>query len=189
MNIGKQWRHIIDSVPDGIIIVDDKGLFIAANQTAQLITGYTEEELKGQSCQILNCTGCKLVGKGKGKKWCNLFSERVIREKKCVITNSRNRTIPIVKNATVLFNEKNEIIGAVETLQDISENINYKNELASIKRMYYIDDGFHGIIGRTPVMQNLYEHIESVASLDTPVMILGESGTGVSSDATLSICS
>jgi transcriptional regulator with PAS, ATPase and Fis domain len=143
-----------------------------------LITGYTEEELKGQSCQILNCTGCKLVGKGKGKKWCNLFSERVIREKKCVITNSRNRTIPIVKNATVLFNEKNEIIGAVETLQDISENINYKNELASIKRMYYIDDGFHGIIGRTPVMQSLYEHIESVASLDTPVMILGESGTG-----------
>ncbi len=178
MDIGKQWRHIIDSVPDGIIIVDDRGYFIAANQTAQLITGYSEKELKGQSCRILNCTGCKLVGKGKGKKWCQLFSEGIIREKKCVITNSRNRTIPIVKNATVLFNEKNEIIGAVETLKDISENINYKNELASIKRMYHIDDGFHGIIGRTPVMQSLYEHIESVASLDTPVMILGESGTG-----------
>ena len=178
MDIGKQWRHIIDSVPDGIMIVDDKGCFVAANQTAQLITGYSEAELKGQSCRILNCTGCKLVGKGKGKKWCGLFSEGLIREKKCVITNSRNRTIPIVKNATVLFNEKNEIIGAVETLKDISENINYINELASIKRMYHIDDGFHGIIGRTPVMQSLYEYIESVASLDTPVMILGESGTG-----------
>ncbi|MCP4719453.1 MAG: sigma-54-dependent Fis family transcriptional regulator, partial [Desulfobacteraceae bacterium] len=71
-----------------------------------------------------------------------------------------------------------KILGAVETLKDISKNISYKNELASIKRMYHIDDGFHGIIGRTPVMQNLYEHIESVASLDTPVMILGESGTG-----------
>ncbi|MBW2593575.1 MAG: sigma 54-interacting transcriptional regulator [Deltaproteobacteria bacterium] len=178
MDIGQQWRHIIDSVPDGIIIVDDRGSFIAANQTAQLITGYTEEELKGQSCRILNCTGCKLVQKGKGKNWCGLFSEGIIREKKCLITNSHNRTIPIVKNATVLFNEKNEIIGAVETLKDISENINYKNELASIKRMYHVADGFHGIIGRTPVMQILYEHIESVASLDTPVMILGESGTG-----------
>jgi len=178
MDIGKQWRHIIESVPDGIIIVDDKGRFIAANQMAQLITGYTEEQLKGESCRILNCTGCKLVGKGKGKKWCGLFSEGLIREKKCVITNRHNRTIPIVKNATVLFNEKNEIIGAVETLKDISEDINYKNELASIKRMYHIDDGFHGIIGRTPIMQILYEHIESVASLDTPVMILGESGTG-----------
>ncbi|MBU0462558.1 MAG: sigma 54-interacting transcriptional regulator [Proteobacteria bacterium] len=178
MDIGKQWRHIIDSVPDGVIIVDESGVFVAANQTAQLITGYTEKELKGQSCRILNCTGCKIVGKGKGKKWCGLFSDELIREKKCVITNRHNRTIPIVKNATVLFNEKNEIVGAVETLKDISENINYKNELASIKRMYHIDDGFHGIIGRTPVMQVLYEHIESVASLDTPVMILGESGTG-----------
>ncbi|MCP3901635.1 MAG: PAS domain S-box protein, partial [Desulfobacteraceae bacterium] len=178
MDIGKQWRQIIDSVPDGIIIVDAKGFFIAANPTAQLLTGYSEEELKGQSCRILNCTGCKLIGEGKGEKWCGLFSEGLIREKKCMITNSRNRAIPIVKNATVLFNEKKEIVGAIETLKDISENINYKNELASIKRMYHIDDGFHGIIGRTPVMQSLYEHIESVASLDTPVMILGESGTG-----------
>ena len=178
MDIGKQWRHIIDSVPDGIIIVDERGNFIAANQTAQLITGYTEKELKGQSCRILNCTGCKIVGKGKGKNFCGLFSEELIREKKCVITNRHNRTIPIIKNATVLFNEKKEIVGAIETLKDISENINYKNELASIKRMYHIDDGFHGIIGRTPLMQSLYEYIESVASLDTPVMILGESGTG-----------
>ncbi|MBU2630584.1 MAG: sigma 54-interacting transcriptional regulator, partial [Proteobacteria bacterium] len=178
MDIGRHWRHIIDSVQDGIIIVDEKGFFVAANQTAQLITGYTEEELRGQSCRLLNCTGCKIVGKGKGKKWCALFSEEFIREKKCMITDSQNRTIPVIKSATVLFNEKGQIVGAVETLKDISENIHYKNELASIKRMYHIDDGFHGIIGRTPVMQSLYEHIESVASLDTPVMILGESGTG-----------
>ncbi|MBT4025171.1 sigma-54 interaction domain-containing protein [Desulfobacula sp.] len=178
MDIGKQWRSIIDSVPDGIIIVDENGNFAAANQTAQLITGYTEKELKGQSCRLLNCTGCKIIGKGKGKQWCGLFSEELIREKKCMITNRHNRTIPIIKNATVLFNEKKQIVGAIETLKDISENINYKNELASIKRMYHIDEGFHGIIGRTPVMQSLYEYIESVASLDTPVMILGESGTG-----------
>ena len=178
MDIGKQWRHIIESVQDGIIIVDDKGVFVAANQTAQLITGYKESELKGESCRILQCNGCEILGKGRGKKWCTLFSHGFIAEKKCIITNKHRRTIPIVKRATVLFNENNEIIGAVETLKDISENINYKNELASIKRMYHIDDGFHGIIGRTPVMQNLYEHIESVASLDTPVMILGKSGTG-----------
>ncbi|WP_457551515.1 sigma-54 interaction domain-containing protein [Desulfobacula sp.] len=178
MDISKQWRSIIDSVQDGIIIVDEKGNLVVANKTAQLITGYTEKELKGQSCRILNCTGCKVIGKGKGKNWCRLFSKGHIREKKCVITNRQNRTVPIVKNAIVLYNEKNEIVGAVETLKDISENINYKNELATIKRMYHVDDGFHGIIGRTPVMQTLYEHIESVASLDTPVMILGESGTG-----------
>ncbi len=178
MDIGKHWRPIIESVQDGVIIVDDSGVFLVANQTAQLITGYKENELKGQSCRILHCTGCEIIGKGRGKQWCKLFSEGFVTEKKCVITNKQGRIIPIIKSATVLYDENKQIVGAVETLKDISENLNYKNELASIRRMYHIDEGFHGIIGRTPVMQNLYEHIESVASLDTPVMILGQSGTG-----------
>jgi two-component system response regulator HydG len=178
MEIGSFWRPIIDSVQDGIIIVDADGNFIAANHSAQLMTGYTEDELRGRSCRLLNCTGCEIKGKGPGKEWCGLFSLGRVRDKKCVITASNNRAIPIVKTATVLFDEMGNIVGAVETLKDISENINYKNELTSIRRIYEIDDGFHGIVGRTPIMHNLYEHIESVASLDTPVMILGESGTG-----------
>ncbi len=178
MDIGKHWREIIDAAQDGILIVDAKGTIVAANQAVQLMTGCTKEELCGQSCRILNCTGCEIIGTGHGKHWCSLFSEGLIREKKCMITDSGNHVIPVVKNARVLFDAKGRIVGAVETLRDISENISYKNELASIKRIYQIDDGFHGIIGRTAVMQHLYEHIESVASLDTPVMILGESGTG-----------
>ena len=178
MDVGSHWRKIIESVQDGIIIVDEKGCFVAANQTAQLMTGYTEKQLKGQSCRLLNCTGCKIIGKGPGKKWCALFNAGSVREKKCLITTSNNRHVPIIKNATVVYDTQGNIVGAVETLKDISENINYKNELATIKRLYEIEDGFHGIIGRTPVMQNLYEHIQSVAELDTPVMILGPSGTG-----------
>lgn len=178
MDIGSQWREIIDSVQDGIIIVDDHGNFIAANDSAQLMTGYSEAELKGRSCRLLNCTGCNIVGKGPGKKWCGLFSAGRVRDKKCMITSASNRTIPIVKSARVLYGQGGETLGAVETLKDISENIHYKNQLTSIRRMYHLDDEFHGIVGRTPVMMNLHEHIESVASLDTPVMILGESGTG-----------
>ena len=178
MNIGSHWRHIIDSVQEGIIIVDANGKFLAANTAVQLMTGYSESELQGRSCRLLNCTGCKIKGIGPGKNWCGLFSAGMVRDKKCVITHASNRTIPIVKTAKVLYGENGEIAGAVETLKDISENIHYKNELASVRRMYHIDDGFQGIVGRTPVMMNLYEHVESVASLDTPVMILGESGTG-----------
>ncbi|HKK98973.1 MAG TPA: sigma 54-interacting transcriptional regulator [Desulfotignum sp.] len=178
MDIGKHWRVIIDSVQDGIILLDAQGDFIAANHSAQLITGYTEDQLIGRSCRLLNCTGCEIKGVGKGKDWCMLFSQGLVRDKKCMITDSRKQTIPIVKTATVLYDENGQILGAVETLKDISENVSYKNELDTIKRIYHIDDGFHGIIGRTPVMQNLFEHIQGVASLDTPVIILGESGTG-----------
>jgi transcriptional regulator with PAS, ATPase and Fis domain len=37
---------------------------------------------------------------------------------------------------------------------------------------------FHGIIGRSTVMQALFSRIERAAPIDVPVLILGESGTG-----------
>ncbi len=178
MDIGKHWRAIIEAMHDGVMIVNAKGSIIAANSTALLMTGYTENELEGKSCRTLNCTGCIIIGKGEGKLWCGLFSKGMIRDKKCRITNKQNRAVHIVKSASVLYDDDGRILGAVETLKDISDNINYKNELISLKKTYLLDDGFHGIVGKSPVMQALFEVIENVAASDTPVMILGKSGTG-----------
>ncbi|MBF0235374.1 MAG: sigma 54-interacting transcriptional regulator [Desulfamplus sp.] len=178
MDIGKYWRTIIEAVHDGVIIVNEKGEIIAANNTAQLMTGYSEKELCGKSCRTLNCTGCKIIGKGEGKQWCGLFSRGLMRDKKCQIVNKQNRSIQILKSASVLYDDEGKIVGAVETLKDISDNINYKNELISLKKTYLLDDGFYGIVGKSPVMQSLFEVIENVAASDTPVMILGDSGTG-----------
>lgn len=178
MDVGKHWRSVIEAVQEGVLIVNAKGEFVAANTTAQLMTGYSEQELVGRSCRLLNCTGCKIVGRGEGKLWCGLFSKGLMREKKCLITNRHNRSIQILKSASVLYDDNGEIEGAVETLKDISDNINCRNELISLKKTYFLDDGYHGIIGKTPVMRALFELIENVSPSETPVMILGESGTG-----------
>jgi len=178
MDIGKQWQTIIDAAQEGFIIVDSGGKILAANQTTLLMTGYSEQEHLGKTCRVLNCTGCRTIGKGTGKDWCGLFSRGVMKEKKCLITNKENRSIPVFKSASVLYDDQGNAIGAVETLKERTENIQFQNELSSIRRIYHIDDGFYGIIGKTPVMQAMFELIENVAFSDTPVMILGESGTG-----------
>ncbi len=41
-----------------------------------------------------------------------------------------------------------------------------------------MDEGYHGILGKSPVMIDLFEMIENVAQSGTPVMIQGESGSG-----------
>jgi len=178
VDIGKYWQTIIESVQDGVIIVDPGGNIVAANTTALLMTGYKKEEVTGKSCRILNCTGCKIVGKGTGKEWCGLFFRGLIRDKKCSITHKNHRSVQILKSATVFYDDNGEIVGAVETLKDISDNVKFENELISLKKTYLLEDGFHGIVGRSPVMQSLFELIENVALTETPVMILGDSGTG-----------
>jgi PAS domain S-box-containing protein len=178
MDIAKYWKTIVDTLQDGLMVVDPSGNIIAANPAAERVTGYTAEELVGKSCRILNCTGCKIIGKGAGKQWCGLFNRGAIREKKCLITNKDRHSVHIIKSASVLRSEDGNIIGAVETLTDITEKIRQQQEISTLRKTFSLDEGLHGILGKSPVMLNLFEMIENVAQSDTPVMIQGESGCG-----------
>ena len=178
MDIAKYWKTIVDTLQDGLMVVDPMGRIIAANPAAERVTGYTADELIGKSCRVLNCTGCKIIGQGAGKQWCGLFNRGAIREKKCLITNKDRHSVHIIKSAAVLRNEKGEIIGAVETLTDITEKIRQQQEISNLRKTFHLDEGYHGILGKSQAMLNLFEMIENVALSDTPVMIQGESGSG-----------
>ena len=106
------------------------------------------------------------------------FSKGAIKEKRCLITNKERHPVHIIKSASVLRNEEGEIIGAVETLTDISEKILQQQEIHNLRRTFSLDEGYHGILGKSSLMLDLFEMIENVAPSDTPVMISGQSGSG-----------
>ena len=67
MDYGDNWKTIIETAHDGILIVDTKGVIMAVNKAAERLTGYTAEELVGNPCAILNCTGCRIFKGENGK--------------------------------------------------------------------------------------------------------------------------
>ena len=178
MDIANHWKTIFDTLNDGIMIVDLNGNIIAINSAVESLIGYSEEELKGKSCKIFNCTGCKIFGNNPGKPWCRLFAVGKVRNKKCLMTHKSRRTVPAIKSASVLKDKDGRVIGAIETFRDISETVRQQQEIVSLKKTFSIEDGYHGILGKSSVMQNLFEVIDNIAISDAPVMIHGESGTG-----------
>jgi transcriptional regulator with PAS, ATPase and Fis domain len=86
--------------------------------------------------------------------------------------------VNVVKSATVLMDDDGVVIGAVETLTDMSDTIRKENEILSLRRACRLDQGYHGILGTSAPMQQLFELIDNVAKTQTPVMIQGQSGTG-----------
>jgi two-component system, NtrC family, response regulator HydG len=178
MDISKYWKTIIDTLPDGLIVVDTAGVIQAANPAAEKLTGYTISELLGSSCRILNCTGCKIVGVGTGRDFCKLFTVGQSRGKECVITRRDNRLVHIHKSATLLRGPDGEVAGAIETLTDVSELIRKQQEIESLRKTLQLEEGYHGLLGKSPVMERLFALIESVAPSDAPVLIQGQSGTG-----------
>lgn len=163
---------------DGVLVVDPMGKIIAVNPAPERLTGYRQHELVGQSCRMLDCTGCDIFGKGPAEKWCGLYAKGDVRAKKCLITSKDHRTVNIIKNATILRDSAGEIIGAVETLTDMSEIVRQQQEIISLKKTLHLEKGYFGILGKSPIMQGLFESIDNVALTESPVMIYGESGTG-----------
>jgi PAS domain S-box-containing protein len=178
MDLSKHWKTIVDTLQDGILVVGPDGKILAMNPAAEQLTGYRDEELIGKSCRELDCTGCEIIGKGPGERWCGLYARGDVRAKKCTITNKENRLVNVIKNASVLRDDSGNIIGAVETLTDMSEIVRKQQEIVELRKSLHLDEGYHGIFGKSMIMQSLYELIDNVGLTDAPVMIYGESGTG-----------
>lgn len=178
MDVAKHWKTIVDTLQDGLLVVGPQGTIVAVNKAAERVTGYKANELIGKSCRLLNCTGCKLLGDVDSGKFCQLFVNENVKEKKCLITNKEHRSVHIVKNAVVLKDENGNIIGAVETLTDITDTVRQQQEIKSLKQTFQLTEGYHGILGKSHRMQNLFDLIDNVAQSDTPVIIQGQSGSG-----------
>lgn len=178
IDISKYWKTIVDTIQEGILVVDPKGRILAVNPAVERLTGYRAEELIGKSCRVLDCTGCKIIGKGSAENWCGLYSRAGVSTKRCMLTNKEHRTVNVIKNAAVLRDENGQVLGAVETLTDMSEIVRQQQEIVNLRRRLNLDQGFHGILGKSSPMQNLFELLDNVAQTEAPVMIHGESGTG-----------
>ncbi len=178
MEIAKYWKTIVDTMQDGLMVLDPVGNILAVNPAAERLTGYSAEELIGNNCRTLNCTGCDIYGRGEGKQWCSLFVSGEVRAKKCLISDKNRRAVHVIKNASVLKDSEGLLLGAVETFTDISEIVRQKQEIDSLRKSCRLEEGHHGLLGESQPMQDLLELIKNVAQTDAPVLIHGKSGTG-----------
>ena len=178
MKIAKYWKTIVNTLQDGLMVIDPSGTILFMNPAAEKLTGYSADELVGHSCRTLNCTGCDIFGRGIADQWCQLYASGDVKAKRCLVTNKNGRAVHVVKNATVLRDEDGSVIGAIETLTDLSEHVRQQQEIESLRKSCQLEDGFHGLIGESAAMQQVYELIDNVAQSEAPVMIQGQSGTG-----------
>jgi two-component system response regulator HydG len=200
------WKTVIDTMIDGLLVVDVEGVILSVNLAMEQITGYTREELIGQPCTILKCHTCLdsvILGR---KNECELFRRGFVRRRKCVLEKKDGTPLPVLKNAAVLKDRSGKVVAGVENFTDLSEVEAKERVISHLRRslsreepsydppvkspdmmQLFIsrlrqeinkEDGFQGIIGTSPVMVQLFTLISSAAQSEAPVVIYGESGTG-----------
>jgi two-component system, NtrC family, response regulator HydG len=174
----RYWKTVVDTIKEGIMIVDRDGVIVSVNKALDGFLGYEKGELIGKPCSVLDCNMCHIVRDKTGLHWCNLFKLGDIKMKRCTIRKKNGHSFHILKNASLLHDEGGKVIGAVETLTDITEIIEKDNQIAEFRRELRSKDGFHGLLGVSPSMTRVFDLLNNAAKSDAPIIIFGESGTG-----------
>jgi two-component system response regulator HydG len=172
------WKTVVDTIQDGVMIVDTGGTIISVNRAFEIIIGYTRDEIVGRSCTTLNCNTCELALEKDTCNWCRLFRTGNMKQKRCVIMRKDGTYVYVLKNASVLHDSQGSVMGAVETMTDITELIEKDTQIEAFRRELRSEDEFHGILGSSASMQKVFDLITNAAQSDAPVIIFGESGTG-----------
>jgi len=173
------WKTIVDTIQDGVMIVNPQGAIVSVNRGFEEITGFKKADVLGKPCTILNCSKCAIArNKRRGLNWCVLFERGSINRQKCLLYRKDGRPVHIVKNAALLKDDSGEVIGAVETMTDITDLMEKETQIETYRRALDGEDRFHGMIGQSPSIRQLFSLIENTAVSDAPVIIYGESGTG-----------
>lgn len=172
-------RKILEIMQEGLIIVSPEGLILAVNKALEEMTGYSKDELQGQSCTVFDCDACNIIrAHTEGGAWCQLFELKQFLRRKCHISRKDGSYLTVLKAATVLQDEQGQALGAIELVTEISELDRLDSEVQQLSRLLDQDTEFHGLVGHSKQMKDVFQLVERAAQTDFPVFIYGESGTG-----------
>jgi two-component system, NtrC family, response regulator HydG len=180
-DIDRHWKRIIDTMTEGLMLVSKDGTILMVNRSFEQMTGYAAEEVIGKSCTLLHCDACEKVRSDSEKGyWCALFDVNSHDQKqcRCGIIRKDGTCMPSLKNASVLKDNDGNVMGAVETITDLSEMDRLDQEVKLLTLMLQVEKGFEGIVGESGAMQKVFDVVRKAALSDAPVIIYGESGTG-----------
>jgi PAS domain S-box-containing protein len=151
---------------DAIMLVDEDLTVVEANEVAKEICG--RRDVEGQLLYTLPVVCSEDVAS---------VIEETIRTKKPVDMNRiecrREGEPPRVLSLSVspLINRQGRFLGAVILIKD-------ETRIHTLEKQLTARQQFGNIVGRSTRMQAVYSLIESLASVDSTVLITGDSGTG-----------
>lgn len=121
---------IINSVADGVVTFDDKGVITSFNAGAERITGWSETEVTGRSCDELffgsdGVSACPIMENAPGQP-CNVIDQEGF------VTDRDGYNIPISVSITPMLDAEQQPIGCVQTFRDNTQALQNKLILDSI---------------------------------------------------------
>ncbi|MFP4391245.1 MAG: sigma-54 interaction domain-containing protein [Desulfohalobiaceae bacterium] len=171
-------NQIMDSMAEGVFTMDTQGRITSWNRAMEKISGYSASQALGQGCALLGFSKCfgKLCPENIHS--CGILEYGQSEPKECVLRHRKGRDVPVIKQARVVRDEQEQIIGIVETITDMTELEKARHKAEEANLLLTRHYSLHNIIGQSRAMQEVFHRLQAAAASRANVLIQGESGTG-----------
>ncbi|MBV7274318.1 sigma 54-interacting transcriptional regulator [Clostridiaceae bacterium UIB06] len=165
LNFNELLLRALDSVNEGISFCDKDGYLIYANKSCCNIIGTSKEEILGKKIDSFSKDKPLLSG--------------ILEMKKSIIDieyflRFKEKNVQLVNSGYPVFNDKKEIIGAI----DIFRSIERTRKLTSTMAGYQAFFNFDHIMGESRRVKENIKLAKVFAKSSENILIIGESGTG-----------
>lgn len=123
--------QILESLPDGLFIMDREGIIKYLNPASEEITGLTAQQAIGTHCRdVFRATTCetsRVFPKTKGR---NVYSREF------GVTRLDGKTVSIISSFSVLRDRQGNAIGGVQVFKDISDRKRLEDDVRLSETKY-----------------------------------------------------
>ena len=172
-----QLRHIVDAIPQMIGVLNPDGTFLYMNQTLLDYTGLTIKEVMATDVRDRTFNPEDLA-KFRGERMESL-SRPFQNEKRILRKDGQYRWFLIHYNPLL---DEGRVIRWYATGTDIDDRVQaeerIRNENLVLREQIDRDSMFEEIVGSSEALRKVLRQVSKVASSDSTVLILGETGTG-----------
>ncbi len=158
---------IFASVEDAIVTVDKNLSVLDMNEAARRLCGLGQEATV-KTLAELPIPGKERVLEALGETLETLLS---VRARRLECRREGQPSLVLSVSTYPLTSRQGTSLGAVLVARDETRLADLEHDLDERRR-------FHDLVGASPAMQGVYALIESLADVETTVLITGESGTG-----------
>jgi formate hydrogenlyase transcriptional activator len=179
----RELRQLIDFLPQHVLVLDKDGALLQANKTMLDYKGCTLEEMKGGGTRerITRDVYPDDLDRIQNERSAGLSRGMPFgMEKRLLGKDGQFRWFLFRYNP--VFTESRDIVRWFATATDIEDRKQaedrMRNEAVALREQIDRDSMFEDIVGSSEALRNVLHQVSKVASSDSKVLILGETGTG-----------
>lgn len=170
--------QLIDTVADGVFIMDVNGKITFWSKSMEQITGFTIREATGKSCNLLKISNYLGISGTRDPTQCGILRGNSTGARECFIRHKNGHDVLVIKNATALKDQTGKVIGILETITDLTELEKARQTIAETTRRLREKHKPNNIIGKSDCIKAVFTAINATAASNATILIQGESGTG-----------